>query len=100
MSKTYFAVKLLPPRPDFATTMTDDEKNSMQEHGLYWKTHMDKGNVHVFGPVLDPKGVYGFGVVSFNNEEELKEFINNDPSLKFNTVEYYPMLATIANVNA
>jgi hypothetical protein len=96
MNKNFFAVKLLPPRADFAQTMTDDERTIMQEHAAYWKSYMDKGMVHVFGPVLDPKGVYGFGVVSVDDEEQLKEFINNDPSLKINTVEYYPMMAVVA----
>jgi hypothetical protein len=59
--------------------MTDDERTIMQEHAAYWKSYMDKGMVHVFGPVLDPKGVYGFGVVSVDDEQQLKEFINNDP---------------------
>lgn len=96
MNKTYFAVKLLPPRPDFAQTMSEDERAIMQQHALYWKAHMDKGHVAVFGPVLDPKGVYGLGIVAAANEEELKAFINNDPSLAINTVEYYPMMATVA----
>ena len=96
MNKKYFAVKLIPPRPDFAQTMTEDERTIMQEHAAYWKKYMDNGMVHVFGPVLDPKGVYGFGVVSADDEEQLKEFIDNDPSLKINTVEYYPMMASIA----
>ena len=96
MNKKFFAVKLLPPRADFAQTMTDDERTIMQEHAAYWKSYMDKGMVHVFGPVLDPKGVYGFGVVSVDNEEQLKEFIDNDPSLKINAVEYYPMMAVVA----
>ena len=96
MNKKYFVLNLIPSRPDFAQTMTEDEKTIMQAHAAYWKSYMDKGMVHVFGPVLDPKGVYGFGVVSVEDEEQLKEFINNDPSLKINTVEYYSMMAVVA----
>jgi hypothetical protein len=95
MEKSFYAVKLIPPRPDFAMTMTDDEKIIMGQHAAYWQQYMDKGMVHVYGPVLDPNGVYGFGVVSAESEEHLKEFINNDPSLQFNKVEYYPMMATV-----
>lgn len=96
MNKKFFAIKLLPPRPDFAQTMTDDEKNIMQQHAGYWKEYMDKGMVHVFGPVLDPKGVYGFGIVSVDDEQQLNDFIKDDPSLRINTVEYYPMMAMVA----
>jgi uncharacterized protein YciI len=96
MTKKHFALRLLPSRPDFAQTMSDNEKRIMQEHVQYWKKYMDKGMVHVFGPVLDPKGVYGLGVVSVDSEEQLNEFINNDPAAKINKYEYYPMMAVIA----
>lgn len=97
MNKQFFAVKLLPPRPDFAQTMTDDERSVMQQHAGYWMSYMEKGMVQVFGPVFDPKGIYGFGIVAADNEEQLKKFINGDPSLNLNTVEYYPMMATFAS---
>ena len=95
MDKKYFAVKLLPPRADFAQTMTEDERVIMRDHAAYWTSYMDKGMVHVFGPVFDPKGIYGLGIVAVDNEEELKEFIDNDPALKINTAEYYPMMAVL-----
>lgn len=63
MNKKYFALKLNPSRPDFAQTMTGEERSVMQEHLAYWQDLMNKGKVVVFGPVLDPKAVYGFGVV-------------------------------------
>jgi uncharacterized protein YciI len=76
--------------------MTDDERTIMQAHAGYWQEHMSKGKVVAFGPVLDPKGVYGFGIVAAAGEDEVEAFINNDPSLKINTVEYYPMMAMVA----
>jgi hypothetical protein len=78
MSKTFYAVKLIPPRQDFAMTMTEDERTIMGQHAQYWTEYMNKGLVHAFGPVLDPKGVYGFGIVSVDNEEQLKTFIAGD----------------------
>jgi uncharacterized protein YciI len=98
MNKTFYAIKLIAPRADFAQTMTDDEKAVMGAHAQYWTEHMAKGMVHVFGPVFDPKGVYGFGVVSVENEAELKQFIDNDPALQLNEVEYYPMMAMVAGM--
>jgi uncharacterized protein YciI len=95
MTSNYYAVKLIPPRPDFAMTMSSEEQAIMQKHAAYWQQHMEKGKVAAFGPVLDPKGVYGFGIVSADSEEELKQFIDNDPSLQINTVEYYPMMAMV-----
>jgi uncharacterized protein len=56
---------------------------------------MNKGMVHVFGPVFDPKGAYGLGIVSADSEEELNAFLNNDPSLAFNTIEFHEMRAVM-----
>jgi hypothetical protein len=93
MNKKYFALKLNPRRPDFAQTMTEEERAIMQQHVTYWQDFMNKGKVIVFGPVLDPNAVYGLGVLSVDNEQEVNDFIANDPAGKINNYEYHPMLA-------
>jgi uncharacterized protein YciI len=95
MNKKFFALKLNPCRPDFAQTMTDNEKAIMQQHLAYLRKYMDEGVVHIFGPVMDPKGTYGFGVISVDNEDEVTELIKNDPASSINQYEYYPMLAVL-----
>ena len=95
MEKKYFVLHLLPSRPDFAQTMTDDERVVMMKHIGYWTDLMNKGKVLAFGPVLDPKEVYGLGIVSVDSEEEVKEFIANDPAGKINRYEYFPMKAVV-----
>jgi len=96
MDKKYFAVRLNPSRPDFAQTMTDEEKSIMQQHAAYWRKFMSEGKVIVFGPVLDPNAVYGLGVLSVDDEQEVNEFIASDPANRINSYEYYPMLAVVA----
>ena len=59
----YYVFKLKGPRADFATTMTPAELTLMQSHAAHLKSLMGKGQVVVFGPVLDPAGVYGLAVV-------------------------------------
>lgn len=49
--------------------MTAEEREVMQRHVSYWTSLLDEGRVIVFGPVFDPKGDYGAGVVSVDNEE-------------------------------
>lgn len=93
MSKQFFALKLIPPRLTFAQDMSSEERAIMQEHVGYWMDLMKQGKVVVFGPVLDPQGVYGFGVVAVDNEEEVKQITSNDPAIKVNRYEYYPMMA-------
>lgn len=51
----------------------------------------------MFGPVMDPKGTYGLGVIAVENEEQVHAFIANDPASKINTYEFYPMRAIVKN---
>jgi uncharacterized protein len=95
MDKKYFVLHLLPSRPDFAQTMTNDERAIMMEHVAYWTKLMNQGKVLAFGPVLDPKTVYGLGIVVVDDESEVKDFILNDPAGKINKYEYFPMKAIV-----
>lgn len=97
MDKKYFVMHLLPCRPDFAFTMTEEERAVMMQHVAYWTEKMNHGKVLVFGPVMDPKGPYGLGVVIAENEQEIASFIENDPASKLNTYEYFPMRAVVPN---
>lgn len=98
MNKTTFLIKLIPSRPDFAQTMTDEEKDIMNQHIQYWQPYLEKGTMIVFGPVLDPQGVYGVGIVQVENEEQLVSLINNDPASKINKYDYYPMMAQVGKI--
>ena len=42
--------------------MTDAEGELMQEHINYWKNLVDRRIAIVFGPISDPKGVYGLAI--------------------------------------
>jgi uncharacterized protein YciI len=95
MSKQYFAVRLIPSRPDFAQTMTDAERSVMQDHVAHWRGYMDRGNVVVFGPVMDPAGAYGLGVVAVDDEAVLHDLMSQDPAASINRYEYYPMMAVV-----
>lgn len=95
MEKKYFFLKLIPKRADFAQTMSDEERKIMQRHTAYWKDYLDKGIVTVYGPVLDPKGVYGIGIVGVDNEKQLYSLMENDPAVKINDYEFYPMKAVL-----
>lgn len=95
MEKKYFVLHLLPTRPNFAQTMTDEERSIMMKHVGYWTELMNKGKVVAFGPVLDPAEVYGLGIISVDSEQEVKDFIANDPAAKINRYEYFPMRAVV-----
>lgn len=93
MAKQQFFLKLNPPRPTFMIDMTAEEKTIMQSHVVYWTSLLNDGTAIVFGPVSDPTGGYGVGVVSVDSEEHLKKIIDNDPANGLNKYEFYPMRA-------
>ena len=95
MDKKYFVLHLLPSRPDFAQTMTDEERAIMMKHVAYWMEIMNQGKVLAFGPVLDPNEIYGLGIIAVDDEQEVKDFIANDPAAAINRYEYFPMKAVV-----
>ncbi len=95
MEKKHFVLYLIPSRHDFAQTMTDDERAIMQQHVAYWAAYLDQGVVSVFGPVFDPAGTYGIGIVSVDDESQLLSLMQHDPAAKINKYEYYPMRAVM-----
>ena len=78
----YFLCRLLPPRPGFAKDMTPAEASAMHEHVAYWTELLGKGKAIAFGPVMDPKGPWGVGIVSVRDQAELGELQANDPAIR------------------
>jgi uncharacterized protein YciI len=93
MDKKHFVIHLFPSRPDFATTMSDEERSIMQAHTTYWMEYMNKGVMLVFGPVLHPQGAYGLGIIAVESEEAVQPLLNNDPATSIARYEYFPMMA-------
>lgn len=91
----HYFLKLIPCRPTFAFDMTGEERSVMQQHMAYWQTLMQQGQVVVYGPVMDPKGPYGMGIVEAENQEAIRSFIADDPASRINTYEFYPMHAVL-----
>jgi uncharacterized protein len=90
----YF-LKLVPRRATFAQDMTSEERAIMMQHVAYLRTFLDAGKVLVYGPVMDPAGAYGMGIMLTEDEEEVKALIAGDPAGEINNYEYYPMRAVL-----
>lgn len=75
----YFLCKLISPRPLFGMDLTEVETRAMREHIAHWTKAMEQGIVIAFGPVADPKGFWGVGIVQVEDEKQLEEFTANDP---------------------
>ena len=90
----HFLCRLIPPRPSFAMDMTPSERQAMEKHVAYWTGLLQKGKVIAFGPVADPKGPWGVGIISVADEAEARAFQANDPAILASIglrYEAYPM---------
>jgi uncharacterized protein len=83
-----FVLRLQAPRPDFAATITDEEREIMGRHAAHWQPYLDSRQMVVFGPVLDSTGSWGLAVVEAEDEEELKAFAARDPAVTSGTATF------------
>jgi uncharacterized protein YndB with AHSA1/START domain len=82
--KQYFFCRLLPPRPSFATDMNEKEASAMREHAGYWRSLSARGVAVMFGPVLDPKGPWGLGIIEASSLDEVQALQADDPAITGN----------------
>jgi uncharacterized protein YndB with AHSA1/START domain len=93
--RSFFMCKLIGPRPSFPADMNEAEARVMQAHVGYWTELMGQGKAFVFGPVADPKGVWGLGVIGVKDAAEAETIRANDPTVLSGLgfrLETYPML--------
>jgi uncharacterized protein YciI len=92
-----FLFRLIPPRADFAQTMAADEQSAMAGHMEYWQRLLREGKVVVYGPVADPEGVWGLGVLRAADRAEVLAIGERDPSVTagINTFEVFEIMGGI-----
>ena len=97
----FFFCRMNPPRADFAQTMTDAERALMGRHAAYLKAAQEKGIAVLFGPVGDPKGAWGLGVLECADMAEARALTDSDPTVQSGqgfSYDVYPILS--ANLRA
>ena len=87
----YFFVRTQNPSPTFHLDMTAEERAIMNKHVAYWTEKATRGIAIVFGPVMDPQGVYGIGVYQVQDEAEMHALIELDPANGLLRYEVLPM---------
>jgi hypothetical protein len=80
----HYLYKLTPPRPSFAFDMSEAEGAIMNRHFAYWQSLFTQGRVVAYGPVLDPKGLYGIGLIEAENEAMALGVAAADPAIVAN----------------
>lgn len=74
-----FVLRLIAPRPNFARTLTDSEREIMSSHAAHWSPYLERGDMVVFGPVLTDEDSYGLAVVETDDDQALRQFAALDP---------------------
>ena len=83
-----FVLRLKAPRPRFAQTLTDAEREVMVRHGAYWRPYLERGDMVAFGPVLTDEDSYGLAVVETDDEQALRDFAAEDPVVTTGTANF------------
>ena len=78
----YFLYRLIGPRPTFGPDdMSEDEAEIMGRHAGYWGQLLADRTAVAYGPVLDPAGNWGLGVVEVESEVDVEELRAADPAV-------------------
>ena len=83
-----FVLRLIAPRPDFAQTLTDEERAIMNRHAAHWRPYLERGDMVVFGPVLTETDSYGLAVVDTDDEQALRTRAAQDPVVTTGTAAF------------
>ena len=83
-----FLYRLLPPRPSFPQDMSPEETDVMNRHLGYWQDLLDRKVALAFGPVLDPEGTWGLGLLDLDDEQAARAVGEDDPAVQSGTCTY------------
>ncbi len=87
MSNVYL-YRLHAPRPDFSTTMSEDEAQTMGRHAGFWSGLMAEGKALVFAPVPDPAGDWGMAIAVAPDLETVQGFGAADPAVASGMMDF------------
>ncbi len=91
----YFFIRTQNPRPTFHLDMTSEERSIMDKHVAYWSEKAERGIAIIFGPVMDPRGVYGIGIYQVRDEAEMRGLLEQDPAKGLLQYEVLPMARAV-----
>lgn len=80
--KCHFYVVIKPYRQDFITNPKEEEDKIMSDHFFYLKSLLKKKKLFFAGPTLIPDDPFGVIILETETEEEARELLEDDPSIK------------------
>ncbi|MGK3143586.1 YciI family protein [Pantoea sp. C2G6] len=83
-----YLCKWIPPRADFLSTLSDEEKAWMSQHGAFLNELLEQDVIIAHGPVMDEAGGYGVALYRIADEEDIAAFTAQDPLIKHGIGHY------------
>ena len=80
--KKYFYAIIKPYRKDFIVNPVENENAIMERHFLYLKNLLDNNKLYLAGPTLIESDPFGLIIFETESEEEARELLLQDPSIK------------------
>ena len=78
---SWFLFRLNSPRPAFSRDMTPAERTILEAHVASWMALAQQGTALVFGPVADPSGPWGLGIVEAPDRAAAQAIADADPAI-------------------
>lgn len=78
----YFFTIIKPYRRDFIINPKEEEDLIMSDHFQYLKFLLEQKKLYLAGPTLIPEDPFGVIIIEAQTEEEARNLIKNDPSVK------------------
>jgi len=90
----YYLCKFIPPRANFLTTMSTDEKEWMGQHVVFMNGLLDQGLIVAHGPVINDGDGYGVSLYQIPDDGDIAALTSQDPIVKHGVghYEHYTML--------
>jgi uncharacterized protein YciI len=99
MTKQHFFAVIKPYRQDFVTNPKEEEDKIMSDHFLYLQSLLTQDKLFLAGPTLIPEDPFGIIILEAEDEEEAKNMLENDPSVKAKiqrVVDFRPIRLSLA----
>lgn len=93
-----FYCRMIPPRPDFAFTMTEEERILMGKHADYLRGQLRNGTMMIAGPVADPAGPWGLCLLLVGSEPEARAVTDGDPLSQSGRGFHYEILPMMSAI--
>jgi uncharacterized protein YciI len=81
VNETFF-LKIIPPRPNFASDLAQTERELIKESVRYTAERFSAGEVLLFGPVFAPDAEFGMAILNVADAAAARALAESDPAVR------------------